>query len=261
MPFPNKKRVKFNNNPLIEVVCQLTFSQKLYCKNSSFENDASSIHDELKSQLPFFTKAKNVSIEIGPNNQDVKQNEVEVFEYSSQDQTSKIVLSPESVALVTTEYKGWESFLELLNFVVLKLEKYPETKTYKRIGLRYKDVIERSSLGLSTSEPWHELLNDKLTCLLQNDDIAKQIQGLQSNFTMNLPDIDEQSRMNSTYGIVSNAGTKEICFMIDSDFYVDGEINNDGSKRYLDAFNVKSRNFFQWCIKDKLYKALQPKDI
>lgn len=261
MPFPEKNRVKFNNNPLIEVVCQLTFSQKLYGKDSTFENDAASIHDEIKSELPFFTKAKSVSIEIESSNQKVKHNEVEVFEYSSQDQTSKVILSPDSFTLVITKYEGWQSFYKLLSFVVSKLEKYSATKSYKRIGLRYKDIIQRSSLGLSPSVRWHELLNDKLTCLLQNDEFSEKIKGLQSSFIMDLSDIDEHSRMSSTYGIVSHSETKETCFMVDSDFYVEGEITNDSSKKYLDAFNLKSRNYFQWCLKERLYSALQPTEI
>lgn len=261
MPFPETKRIKFQNNPLIEVVCQLTFSDKLYSDDESFSDEALLLHNELKSLLPFFVKAKSISVEIESQQQIVNKTESEIFEFTSKDQASKIILTPDSIALVTNQYESWESFYGIIEFSLSKLEQYPVTQNLKRIGLRYKDVIEKSKVGLDSSCPWSELLNDKITCLMQDDVISRKISGLQSNFTIDLTDICKKSKMNANYGTVSNSETKEICFMIDCDFSVEGDINSDSTKEYLDAFNVKSRNFFQWCIKEKLYRALQPRDV
>jgi len=261
MPFPTTKRVKFHSNPLVEVVCQLNFLGKLYNSEEGFSKEASLLHDKLKTELPFFNKAKTVSVEIDSANQNVNKTEIDVFEFASDDQKYKLVISPDSLALVTTDYNGWEAFSKLLEFTLKNLNDYPVTKTFKRVGLRYKDVIQRSQLDIDLSTSWSELLNDNITCLLRSDDIANQIKGIQTNFTMSLPDIDKRSHMNANYGLVSHADTKEICFLIDSDFYVEGEINNDSSTEFLDAFNIKSRNFFQWCIKEQLYRNLKPEEI
>lgn len=261
MPFEQKPRIKFHKNPLVEVVCQLAYVSPIL----GF-NDASKLvdlHALIKDKLPLFKKAKSISLHVNTDNQAVSQIEKPVYEFSSIDEQMKVILDADTITCITTNYESKEVFFQYITDVYEALNSLELiTVPFKRVGLRYKDVIQRSVLGSEiVAASWSDLLRGSLTSILDDDDFSNNVVGTQSNVVIKLNDVGDNAKMNANYGIVTHAQTHEECFLIDSDFYIEGVLNYGAANSFLSNANIKSRNFFQWCIKPKLHQALEPESI
>lgn len=261
MPFPDQPRVKYQQNPLVEVICQWAFDDQTQKAVSTLDAAiAARIHDAIKDRFPLFNIAKRVGLEVNTQQQTVQQRDAEQYEFRSIDSSKKIDLNQNSVTLTTVVYDGWEVFRDdFLYFIDHGLNQAFGSLGVKRIGLRYKDVVQRSSVGLD-KEPWNHLINPYLSNLHHEDnEMAVNIIGEQSQIVIALP--NQEGRLNVTYGLVTNANSKELCFLIDSDFYYEGQLDDPTTREYMDRYNVKARNFFRWCISDSLHGALAPERI
>lgn len=263
MPFEQKPRVRFHNDPLVEVVCQFVFVSEIDEIGNGHADKLVRLHDAIKNKLPLFKRSKNVSLEVNTDTQSVSQVETPIYEFSSIDESVNVVISPNSVSCTTTKYESKETFFAYIFSVYEALESLNLVLPIKRIGLRYKDVIQRSKLAIEgESIQWGELLKSSLVSILEEEELAKtKIIGTQSNFTLVLDSIGKNAKMNVSCGIVHHAQTREQCFMIDSDYFIEGIFDYDSASDFLHRANVKARDFFQWCITDKLYEALKPERI
>lgn len=261
MPFDSKPRVKFNNDPLVEVVCQIVFVSRI--KEMDTPNKLIQLHDSIKNLLPLFRKAKSVSLDVNTDTQKVSHTETVVYEFLTIDESVRVSISPDNMSFVTNRYESKENFFNYIDAVYKALDVIFEIPLIKRVGLRYQDVIQRSRLGEGFFDmPWNELLRGSLISIFEEDEIAKTtLLGAQSNFVIALGSISKDAKMNVKCSIVYHAETKEACFMIDSDYYTEEILAYDAALSFLHDANVKARDFFQWCIKPKLYDALLPEQI
>jgi uncharacterized protein (TIGR04255 family) len=262
MPFPSTKRFKFHNNPLVEVVCQFSFASPVDAGVFTDENFVA-LHNEIKANFPQFKKGKSLSIKVETEKNSVIQEESVVYEFSSLDEKVKIITHHSSLSIVTTNYESREIFFGYVESVFEKMNKMKLTGVIDRVGLRFKDIISRDSLeGISKNTCWSELLNEPLIPFLSSeDDISSNILGMESKFLIKLDEINENAKMSTIFASVTNAETSEPCFIIDSDFYNDGEIEYEAAKQFLYGANRKSRDFFQWCLKPKLFQLLKPEEV
>lgn len=259
MPFPNKKRVKFDRNPLMEVVCQLTFLTP-YAEQDFTSDKIAELHDSVKRDFPLFDIQKSTisKVDLTAGATEVKREEEASYEFSTLDKEWKIILTKGFITVATPAYKNWEEFIgKLYGFIGNGLNNSFPQKKLKRVGLRYKDVINRSELGLA-DVPWGELLNDTVA-VLHRGKLLPYLVGENTHVILKLK--DNPGLLSAHYGLVTHHPTGEICFLFDSDFYIQGEIDYGEARQHLDVFNVKSRNFFQWAILEKLFRALQPRDL
>jgi hypothetical protein len=67
------------------------------------------------------------------------------------------------------------------------LRRHYDPPFFTRIGLRYRDVVRRSRLQLAEM-PWSELLQPWISSVLAMPEAAKHIQGVQTQFVLNLPE-------------------------------------------------------------------------
>ncbi len=261
MPFPHQERVVYKSNPLVEVVCQLVFKKPIFkaCENNSdAEKLALEVHEVVRKDLPLFNTIKRIEVELKTESQEVINKDMLAFEFATLDKTSRIILDSESVSIVTNKYLGWENFRGALNkFLETGLAPLVKLDSFRRIGLRYKDVIQRRELNLQECT-WDELLNPYISKLYdRTNEIAASIVGEQSILDVKLDD-ENAGMLKIHYGLVTNNKTQEQCFLIDGDFFAEGEIKKDDCWDYLDKYNIKARNFFRWCITERLHSALGP---
>lgn len=261
MPFPETSRVKYQINPLVEVCCQWTFDQKTKASLSKLDAGiAAEIHASVRDIFPQFNIAKKIRLEINPELGKASQIEEDQFEFRSADSSIKLDLNKDGVALTASVYPGWESFREHLLLVVNNgISQQFGQLGISRIGLRYKDIVQRSSIGLQ-DKSWSVLVNP---CFLNlhnaSDGISDQLVGEHNTAVFDLP--NSEGRLNVTYGLVTNSTSGEQCYLIDSDFYLEGVLDGNGAREYMDKYNVKSRNFFRWSISDTLHRALGPVSV
>ncbi len=257
MPFPQCERVIYSRNPLVEVTCQLDFEPSDGEENPQIRADqAIEIHSGVKNELPQFSIGKKLTVDLNTESKQVISNEEPTYEFISVAQDVKITLTRDFVNLTVSNYSGWEDFSSLLSsFLEQGLYQVIERRGYRRVGLRYKDIIQRSSLGLE-GHSWNELLNSYISKLYDEENcISKNIIGEQSSIRVKLED---NGQLSLQYGLVTNNATREECFLIDGDFFHEGKVNNGSVREYMDKYNLSARNLFRWCITDKVHNALQP---
>lgn len=258
MLFPSKDRVKFHNNPLIEVICQIHLVQDL---GGHFLQPKLliALHDEVRALLPLLHKKTVTDLHINADSQQVTQSDKISYEFSSFDGSTKVVFDGESIAGVTSKYVCRESFFETLYKFVDSLFMVVEPCPFSRVGLRYKDVVEKSKLAESCREAsWAELINPVLLGTLADPVLLPHIQGMQSQMSLKMAD---GNNLQAFYGLAKNASTNELVFLLDSDCYKEGVLKYDDAKQFLLVANLHSRNFFHWAITEKLYHALGPERI
>ncbi|WP_237457539.1 TIGR04255 family protein [Pseudomaricurvus sp. HS19] len=257
MPFPKCERVIYGKNPLVEVTCQINFKPT---GDPIRADQALKIHSLISSDFPQFNIAKKVVVEIqAPNNQ-VVSTEEPTYEFSTLDGHTKVVLLQGSVAIVTSQYKNWEIFSSSLStfldkgfFSVLSMG------AVERIGLRYKDVIQRTDLGLE-DRPWSELLNPYISSIYEDGNvIANNVVGAQT--TLNIKLGESEGMLTMIHGLVKNNATQEQCFLIDGDFFYEGAVEYGAVNGFLDKFHDSARNMFRWCISDVVHRSLQPAEV
>ncbi len=62
-------------------------------------------------------------------------------------------------------------------------------------------------------------------------------------------------------GIAETVDTKEECFLIDSDFFIDERIKINDIDGILGYFNRQSGRLFKWAIEDRLHDAMEPRIV
>ncbi|EAW26717.1 hypothetical protein ATW7_16263 [Alteromonadales bacterium TW-7] len=258
MPFKPRERVRFNKNPLKEVICQLTF----VAKDEKYDTPEWLVHfhDLIRDKLPFLNKRNEVTVDVNTDTQSITEHQETIYEFSNLESTLNVTYDGQNVTCFTSDYTCKEDFfsvIELFRSSLMKIE-LNNNMPFSRVSLRYKDVIERSDLGYSKNEPWSSLLNERLTGAISAHEFSEDVRGFQSKLAIKL---DSDISLNSTYGLIRNIKTEEMCFLIDCDFFIEGVINDDDVMPHLSRANEYARNFFQWCITEKLYQGLEPTKI
>ncbi len=270
MPFPDKKRVIFKKNPLVEVVCQLRFPPILRIDAEIPANFQERVRDEFPnydkvpsvkvtapSDLP-----EGVPIEIKKQLDQIKltvqSDAYRNHEFSSEDGYWKLTLAKTFIALTAKRYEKWEKFSEKIKKPLEALKAFYAPAYFTRIGLRYIDNICKSELNLRDAT-WSELLKPFVLGLIGTEEMRDSVQTFQSAYEIGLSDNESKVRLVASLGNKIESG--EPCFVIDSDFYVVKKTEIDSAFEKLRYFNIRASRLIQWCMTDKLYEALEPQTL
>src|SRR5262245_44699599 len=158
-PFPESPRVLYSKNPLEEVICQLRFppilaivsAQPAEFQNGIREHYPFYAAEEGGPQLPG-ALAELLSTLAFPSSQ------ITVHRFDSEDYAKSVHLSRDYVAVSSRHYKRWEDFGQEVAMAQRTLETVYHPPFYTRLGLRYRNIINPSALGLE-SFGWEDLVN------------------------------------------------------------------------------------------------------
>jgi len=264
MLFPDVKRVVYEKNPLDNVICQLQFPAILKIDSETpFE-----FQELIRKEYPILSESSDIvftpSIDIEKQipsevvQKALSTTGIKNYQFSSEDGFWKINLTRNFMALSTNNYKRWEEFEKRLEQPFKALTEVYSPSYYTRIGLRYIDVIVRSSLGLDEVS-WRELINNNLLGLFAVPALSDQIMSATSLFEFKLD--DENSNVRLSTRTVKKIGQEEVCYMIDTDLYKNKKTENENVLRTVKYFNTNASKLIQWCIKGKLHKAMEPREI
>lgn len=261
MPFPAVDRVRYERNPIELVVCQLRFPPIL-----RIEADIpSKFQDMIRDRYPLYESKSVLNLSPGlpaelasffqnlPLGSSPKAHD---FINANRDWT--ITLDRESLTLSCRRYESWEQFKEHLSAPLEALRKEYSPPFYVRIGLRYRDVIRPSKLGLEGTG-WDELLNSWIAGPYGSKEVAGDIERTAHQALIRLP--DGKGRVLLNHGLLVDSQDGKSCYAIDSDFYADGQTEDDNAISRLDSFNLQARYFFRWCISSRLHEAMGPRPI
>ena len=258
MLLPETPRCKYTLAPLHEVLCQLSFPRLL-----KLETELPNIFQErLLQDFPFFEERKNIALSVKTDNEgandEIERTTKKVFEFISEDRNWKISLQSDSIALTCSKYDKWEDFSKKITHAFDNLVDIYGIKNITRVGLRYKDVIDREILG--TELTWNKLLKPHIAGVYGILEDSPSIESQFSNFILKLDNVDGRVQVN--HGLVEKVGDNHhYAYLIDGDFFCEGSINKDEAYEQLSKFNVEARKLFRWSISDELHELLQPTDL
>jgi uncharacterized protein (TIGR04255 family) len=262
------ERVVYENNPLAEVVCQLRF-ERLEIGPS----ETAAIQAELvEAGYPHYGEEVSLAFmqQLGPIGQSAQAPvtfpPTKISHFTSADGVWRVSLCAEFVALTCLKYSGWDTFQpRLLGAAAVFLNKHLDAKP-ARLGLRYKDVIEREALGLD-GVPWHQLIRPFLLGPLAPDALADQqtpsdeeVSTFLSQALLHLAD----AKVLLQSSLLTSVDGQRRAFLIDADFYNEGELESDllrndaALTKRLEALHANAGALFRRGITERLHRALRP---
>jgi len=260
MPFPEAPRIVFRRNPLDQVICQIRFPPILKIESES----PSEFQDRVRTEFPNFEET--LGAQVGARLKGIENPPPEFlgqlallaarknYQFSSEDGLWKIHLTRDFIALTTEKYERWESFKEKLRIPLDALTSVYDPRYFSRIGLRYIDVIKRSALNLE-NVGWSQLLRAEILGVLASPDVGSRIKSFENKNEIALSDGESMVRILTAFA--EAADNKEVCYLIDSDFFKESKTPIQEALSKLDYFSIRGSRLFQWCITQRLYDAME----
>jgi uncharacterized protein (TIGR04255 family) len=260
MRFPESPRVVYRNNPIVEVICQLRFPRILRI-------DAElpiAFHERIRSHYPGVFEAQT-GLPAAPLTPDVAHavgidptvlaSTQRAFDFVSEDGAWRVSLTSQFLALTSSNYTRWEDFKARLAPATDALASEYRPLYFTRLGLRYRDLIQRSKLDL-VDQAWSKLLRHPLLGELALPEFEQATNQAMREIVLNL-DYDD-ARVRLLHGFAQLQGGSETCYLIDADLFSDRRVEKNDAEAILDRFNREAGCLFRWCIAEPLQRAMQP---
>lgn len=259
MPFPESTRVIYKRNPLVEVICQVTFPPILKIEAAP----PAEFQERVRKVFPIYAEVQpdappaNVPPEFAKMAKAMFPMKFRPMghQFSTEDEICSMTLRRDALGLKTLDYKTWDLFRPHVESLLTNLIDVYKPAFFSRVGLRYINVIQRSSLGLK-DQPWADLLKPHIAGELAAAELKDRVDIAQREIRVLL---DKGKFVTIRHGLVAlEEDSAEPCFLIDSDFYTENRLEPTNAFATLDGFNGQSGHLFRWCIKDALHKAMEP---
>jgi uncharacterized protein (TIGR04255 family) len=262
------ERVLYAHNPLAEVVCQLRFGPVGLLDS----NEPESFQAELSGSLyPTRTTEQPIGItfqfadsgQVAP----MPPPPPRLYHYSSQDDSWRITVCSQFVALTCKRYESWDEFLPRMQDIVAIVAKcYPEASP-TRLGLRYKDVIERDPLELD-GVPWSQLVQPFLLGPFAPGALSEEghsdDNGIANLLLQSIIKLDDCMLLLQS-SLLWTPDRQRNAFLIDADFFTEHDDcermleETDTFRNTLDKLHNNAGALFRRCITEKLHHALGPR--
>lgn len=258
MPIPHTPRVIYARAPLAEVIVQLRFPAILKIGTSTGADDLARFQDQIRDAYPLvlepkLTAAQGVPLELL---QSVGVPIIHAHEFVSADAHHKVSFVRNALSLSTLRYSRWELYRTQLGEIFRSFCSVYRPAFFERIGLRYRNQIDRAELGLGDM-PWGELLEPIVAGPLMPGQVAPSVTSFQAETQLVL---EHGDKVTLRYGLpLTSVG--ESSFIIDNDFYVDAKTEVDDALQVLERLHLVSGPTFRGCIQHRLHNALEPQPI
>ena len=260
MSFPESPRVIFQKNPLVDVICQLRYPTILEIR----VQEPAAFQNEIRADYPIY-KTEDASGLI-PNEitQLVGQLGLPMqagattHKFLSEDQSRAITLTSDFVAINDEHYERWEKFSLEVERARLAVEHAYQPAFYTRIGLRYRNIIDREKLGLE--DPWVDLVNPYLISLLGAEALRDDVDEIKTETLLRVGQVDD-GFVRLFHGLVKSAEDGHIQYRIDADYFTQHRSSGEDVTATSEVFHRLGGNLFRWATTARLQHAMEPVEI
>jgi uncharacterized protein (TIGR04255 family) len=256
--WPDAPRIVYDRNPLTQVICQLRFPPVLRIEAEL----PAGFQERIRGLLPMYRESDSqIALPAGvPLPEEianlVRANTKKPRTFASADDRWVLTLTKDFLALSTNQYVRWEEFRRYLDSSLTALEAEYSPALYSRIGLRYQNLVRRSTLKLADVD-WSDLLRHQLAGELSAKEIAPFVESTARQTVVRLSRFE--SRVAIRHGLVLDGD--EHCYAIDNDFYTKAQTENANVVPILQFFSAQAHCLFRWCIADRLHDAMGPNPL
>jgi uncharacterized protein (TIGR04255 family) len=259
VPIPVTPRAIFARNVLAEVICQLRFPTILSISSA----DPSQFQDRVRETYPLYERDNSVDIpeelrglltELPIGGQQVRHN------FSSADGKRAISLASDFLALTDRAYTRWENFGPEVLRALGALNDIYHPAFLTRVGLRYRDLVDKTAIPGIADTPWDQLINPTLIGPLGAEPLRNDVEAQQATVILRLDEVPN-ARVRIHHGTAKLKEGGHLVYFFDADFSVAERTEIANVEHILDTFHRASGNLFRWAISPALSQALQPNPI
>ena len=257
--FPEVERVLYTKAPLIEVVCQVRFPADLRLE----KDPPAEFQQRVRDDFPILTRRTQAPVgglppEVARALESVPIPSGDtIWSFSTEDKGHTLELLKDKLTLISRKYERWETFSSTFKNALDALFELYSPPFLLRIGLRYRDLIQRSTLCLEDAT-WSELLQEHVLGELAVEGLGERAVEASRSLLLNLPENEAQVRLQ--HGLAHVEGESEQCYLIDCDFFVRRTETGDATKS-IDYLHRNAARYFRWCITKRLHDAMDPVPI
>jgi len=250
--FPVSARVLYGRNPLNEVICQVRYPTIL-----KIEAEApSDFQEQIRDRFPGFERTKNplegkapaeilkaMGGPLGANS----------YAFETEDRRTKITLASEALSVSTGAYVTWADFKADVDLALKSLAEVYRPSFYSRIGLRYQNLLKRSTIGEMAN--WADLIRPELAGELVIPEWASAAHGVQKTIQCKINEVDTFTLQ---HGLADAEGSTETVYLLDFDYFSETRTEIADVDAALDRLHGHSGNAFRWAISETLHQAMDP---
>jgi uncharacterized protein (TIGR04255 family) len=262
MRIKSSDRVRYTKNPLQDVTGQVRFPPLLGLDDSL----ASKMQAALAKDFPIVQTGEPLQVAIAIGNKPTMAAPPSgkaplIYQFLSLDQQERVALARDSVTFTQTKYERWETFREKLERVLELTAEIYQPSTVMRVGLRYRDLIDRDVLSINDAS-WRDLLAPFVlgglgtVDLFEDGDLEQHLKG-----TLTISDVElDGYSLQLRHGLVTKQPGNRQCFLIDGDYYASDArafVVSD-IVGVFERLHAGAGSVFRRCISDRLHDALEP---
>ena len=254
MKFPDRSRVLYEANPLVDVICHFEFPRLLAIDNELPVD----FQKALVSRYPLL-ETRTVSARAESEPAEETGGRRLIYEFSSADKENVILLGSDFLGVRAFKYERWEFFREAVETAIRTLLSTYTLSVFTGITLNYVNVVNKEALGMK-DVPWRDLIRPSLVGTMSESEVPDDsVEEMHTSCI--LPIDDGFLRIRSA--LVETSDEKTTCFLIDNEYIFDESVDADESKvlPIVRRFNLESGRVFRWCITERLHQALRPTPI
>jgi uncharacterized protein (TIGR04255 family) len=254
MPFPESERTLYRENTLAEVICQLRFPPILAVASEL----PADFQEAIRADYPGYSVDEAVAGLPPEMSALIARNAQQTHRFRSEDGHASVALATNFLSVSTRAYVRWEDFLSSVDQARNALESIYRPAFYERVGLRYQNVIDRQTLGLSARN-WSDLLKAPVLGPLGDAEVAPIVIEWGARALFDIASASE-GRVHLQWGlVVPSAPTTSQAYLLDADYYTERRTQSDAIPPVLNEFHTASGRVFRWAIAQPLHDALGPR--
>jgi uncharacterized protein (TIGR04255 family) len=257
MTFPETPRVIYAQNPLVEVVCQLKFPPILRIETEL----PATFQEAIRKEYPLTQIAEAQRIPLPPALMKLVEQSApglvqgRTYQFLSEDRKWTLAIARDFLALSTSQYTRWEEFSHKLKTAIDAFVATYAPAFWTRVGLRYRDVIKKSSEALKGLE-WPQILQQHILGELGSPELSNSIQHAAREVVISLNATRGQVRI--LHGLIREPGDTDFSYSIDSDFSSEERTEINNAFELLDAYHHEAGRLFRWFTTPILHERLRP---
>ena len=251
-------RYAYGKSQLVEVICQLRYPTILSIETK----EPADFQETIRDVFPRYACQIEQLPPVNGTQQTVKNHN-----FLSEDNTYKISMTKDFIALSTMRYTNWEDFARLLDEPLGQFIRLYRPVCFDRVGLRYVNAISREQLDL-TGRRWNDLFQPPYLSVLDEDEVDEA--------SVTKCSIDVERKLDAQTSLKLHAGPgfvqrnirmgnkiqqvqeKEVRFIFDQDIFSSAKVKIAAVAETLDHLHDNADSIFSDAITTVLHDAMEP---
>jgi uncharacterized protein (TIGR04255 family) len=262
MDFPLAPDIVYPRNTLMSVLCDIRFP-KILKINHSQPHELQDIlrgkgYAEFSSTVSLSPDFSN-AVPFSPEMFSANMTQVNTFHFFSREHGWRVSLSSEQIALTCSRsYQDHVEFKERLTEILRTFSGIYQPSEFRRIGLRYQNIVNSTSLPSLESVALHEVIPPKIFPELVAP-FSSSIKGIEKIMQLERDDLKAQVIYfyGEMAGVFEGKNFNELSYGIDIDCFIEQKLEVNNVLSHYDSLRNKVRDIFDYSISPVIRNGLQ----